>query len=108
MKPLGQILKQMGLVSEYDIQQALATQKEKGGAIGQIFIQNGQITEDDLYRALATQRGMEHVDLDKVEIPPEVLELVDATTAETFQVMPIFYDGSTLSVAIAKPDNLNV
>jgi type IV pilus assembly protein PilB len=108
MKPLGQILKQMGLVTEYDIQQALAIQKEKGGAIGQIFIQNGQITEDDLNRALAAQRGMDHVDLDKVEIPPEVIDLVDATTAETFQVMPIHYDGSTLTVAIAKPDNLNV
>jgi type IV pilus assembly protein PilB len=109
-KPLGQILKQMGLVGEYDIQQAIAAQKEKGGAIGQIFMQNGQISEDDLNRALAAQRGMDYVDLDKVEIPPEVLDLVDATTAETFQVMPIAYDtsASLLTVAIAKPDNLNV
>jgi type IV pilus assembly protein PilB len=98
----------MGLVGEYDIQQALGTQKEKGGAIGQIFIQNGQISEEDLNRAIAEQRGMGTVDLDKVEIPPEVIDLVDATTAETFQVMPIHYDGSTLTVAIAKPDNLNV
>ena len=107
-KPLGQILKELKLVSEYDIQQALRLQKEKGGALGQILIQQGNITEDDLNRSLAIQRGMGFVELEKEEIPPEVIDLVDATTAETFQVMPIAYDGTTLTVAIAKPDNLNV
>src|SRR5262245_57518030 len=107
-KPIGQIVKQLGLLSEFDIQEGLRAQKEKGGALGQIFLQNGQISEDDLNRALALQRGMDFLELDKVEIPPDVIELVDATTAETFQVMPISYDGSTLVVAISKPDNLNV
>ncbi|MBN1442757.1 MAG: Flp pilus assembly complex ATPase component TadA [Planctomycetes bacterium] len=107
-KPLGQIFKSMGLVSEYDIQQAIRAQKEKGGAIGQVFLQNGLVTESDLSRALAEQSGMEFVDLDKVEVPPEVTDLVDASTAETFQVMPIHYDGNTLTVAIARPDHLSV
>jgi type IV pilus assembly protein PilB len=107
-KPLGQILKQLGLVTEYDIQQAVRAQKDKGGALGQILLQNGLITEEDLSRGLAAQAGMDFVDLEKVEITPEVLEVMDGSTAETFQVMPLQYDGSTLVVAIAKPDNLNV
>jgi type IV pilus assembly protein PilB len=107
-KPLGQVLKDLGLLSEFDIQEALRQQKEKGGAIGQIFVQNGLASEEDVQRALAMQRGMEFVDLDKAEIMPEVIELLDANTAETFMVMPIEYDGSTLTVAIARPDNLNV
>ena len=41
MKPLGQILKQMGLVTEYDIQQALAIQKEKGGAMREAGVRAG-------------------------------------------------------------------
>jgi type IV pilus assembly protein PilB len=107
-KPLGQILKEFGVVSEFDIQQGLRQQKEKGGAIGQILLRAGQITEEDLNRALAAQSGMDFVDLDKVEVPPEVLDLVDATTAETFQVMPVHYDGVTLTIALSKPDNLSV
>ena len=107
-KPLGQILKEFGVLGEYDIQQTLIQQKEKGGAIGQLFLQNGLITEEDLNRALAQQRGMEFVDLEKVEILPEVIDLVDANTVETFGILPVSYDGTTLTVAISKPDNLNV
>jgi type IV pilus assembly protein PilB len=98
----------MGLVSEFDIQQALRTQKEKGGALGQILLRGGLITEDDLTRALAHQAGMEFVEIEKIEIPPEVIDLVDLSTAETFQIMPIHYDGSVLTFAISKPDNLSV
>jgi type IV pilus assembly protein PilB len=107
-KPLGQIFKQLGLVTEFDVQQALKTQKEKGGALGQILLQTGMVTEDDLFRALAEQSGMEFVDLEKVEVPPEVVELMEAGTVESFQVMPIHFDGSTLTVALSRPDNLNV
>ena len=107
-QPLGQIFKQMGLVTEYDIQQALAKQKETGEAIGQILVSNGLVTEVDLSRALAEQKGMEFVDLEKIEIPPEVIELVDQSTVETFQVMPLEFDGSTLVVAVSRPDNLSV
>src|SRR5438093_3046871 len=71
-------------------------------------MQNGQITEEDLNRGLAKQQGMKFIDLEKVEVTPEVIELVDANTAETFQILPVSWDGTTLTVAIAKPDNLNV
>jgi len=107
-KPIGQILKEMGILAEYDIQETLRAQKEKGGAIGQLFIEKGLATEEDILRALAIQQGLEVVDLDKVEIMPEVIELMDANAVETFQVMPIEYDGTTLTVAIARPDNQTV
>ncbi|MCH2363509.1 MAG: Flp pilus assembly complex ATPase component TadA, partial [Planctomycetes bacterium] len=107
-KMIGQIFKEMGLVTEYDIQQALAKQKETGEAIGQILVGTGQVTEVDLSRALAEQAGLEFIDLEKVEIPPEVIELVDHATVETFQIMPVEFDGSTLVVAVSRPDNLSV
>ncbi len=107
-KRLGQILKEQGSVSEFDIQEALNQQKEKGVALGQLLLQNGVVVDEDLQRALATQGGLDYVDLDKAEVPPEVLELVDASTAETFQIMPLSYDGTTLTVATSKPDDLSV
>ena len=107
-KMIGQIFKEMGLVTEYDIQQALAKQKETGEALGQILVATGQVTEVDLSRALAEQAGLEFIDLEKVEIPPEVIELVDHATVDTFQIMPVEFDGSTLVVAVSRPDNLSV
>ena len=109
-KPLGQILKAMEVLAEADIQEALKDQKEtdEGGPLGQMLIQAGKITDEDLTKALAEQAGMEFVNLAEAEVPPEVVELVDYNTAETFQVMPLTFDGTTLEVAIASPEQLNV
>ena len=109
-RPIGQILKELKLVSEFDIQTALKAQKDKGGTIGKIFMDQGQITQDDLTKALAVQSGMEFVDLAKLEISPEVIEMVDSNTADTFSVMPVLYDkeSNTLTVAIHDPSDLNV
>ena len=43
-KPLGQLLKEMELVTEGQIQEALALQREKGGALGSILVELGYVS----------------------------------------------------------------
>ena len=107
-KPLGQILKEMGLISEFDVQEGLQVQKEKGGAIGRIFLDRGLITEAQLNEALGRQSGMEVIDLEAATITPDLIEMVPVNVAETFQVIPVSFDGKTLTVAIADPKNISM
>jgi type IV pilus assembly protein PilB len=107
-KFLGQVLKEMGKVSEYDVQQALREQKEKGGALGKILIDKGLVKDEDVQIALAVQSGMQKVNLDQIDIPPEVIEMVPASFAEANGVCPFSYDGHTLQVALADPLNIQV
>jgi type IV pilus assembly protein PilB len=109
-KPIGQILKDNKLISEFDIQNALRAQKEKGGTLGKILIEQGLISAADLTQALATQMGMEFVDLERVEVTQELTELVDSNTVDTFGILPIHFDkdSNTLTVAIPDPSDLNV
>lgn len=107
-KPLGQVLKEMKLVSEFDIQEALKVQKQKGGALGQILVDQGLITQTDLQTGLGRQAGMDVVDLDGVEITPELIDLVPATVAETYQVMPVKVEDGVIVLALADPQNVNV
>ena len=95
-KPLGQILKQMGKISEFEIQEALQTQKSKGGALGTILKDNGHISDVDLHTAIGMQSGLEPVDLDSIEISPEVIRMVDANMAETYRVIPVAFDNGKL------------
>ena len=85
-KKLGQILKEMKLVSEYDIQEALQAQKEKGGAIGKILMDSGLITERNLLHAMGQQSGMEVVDLDTATISSDLIEMVPVNIVETYRV----------------------
>ncbi len=104
-KLLGQILKDMKKVHEGQIQEALAEQRKGGGAIGEVLVAIGAITREDLATALGIQAGMDVVDLESVDIPPEVVEKIDATTASMLRVMPCRLEGNTLTVALADPLN---
>ena len=88
-KLLGQILKEMKLVTESQIQEALAIQKQRGGVIGKILVSLGYVSEDDVNIALGKQAGMEVVDLDEVDIPPEIIERVSPSVASTYRVVPV-------------------
>ncbi len=107
-KPLGQILKEMSKISEFDIQEALQIQKDKGGAIGKILIEQGLIEEKDLLQAMGMQQGMELVDLETTTITPDAIEMVPVTVAETYRVMPVSYDGTVLTLALADPLNVQI
>lgn len=105
-KLLGRILKDMDKVSESQIQEALAVQNERGGAIGDILVDLGYIEEEDLTMALARQSGMKVVDLDGMEIPPDVINRVSPAVARAYNIIPIDYDNSILTVALADPTHL--
>ncbi|MEE2890220.1 MAG: ATPase, T2SS/T4P/T4SS family [Planctomycetota bacterium] len=106
-KPIGQILKDMDLITELDIQEALQDQKAKGGALGRILVEKGLVTDSDLRVAIAKQAGMEPVDLDEVVVTADLLEMVPAHVAETYQVIPVEFDGTVLTLAVADPQNMS-
>jgi len=107
-KPLGQLLKEMELLTEGQIQEALAQQRAKGGAIGDILIGMGYINREELLLALGAQMGMEVVNLEEVEVTPEVVDKVPAAMAKAYNVIPIKFENEVLTVAMANPHDINV
>jgi type IV pilus assembly protein PilB len=105
-KLLGRILKDMGLITESQVQEALAIQRERGGAIGEILVERNYITRDDLALALATQAGMEVVNLDNLEIPQDALSRVSPSVAQVYRVVPVRFHNNVLTVALADPTHL--
>ena len=103
---LGRILKDMDLVTESQIQEALAIQRERGGAVGEILVDLGYITREDLTLALATQSGMEVVDLDSEEIAAPVISRVSPAIARAYRIIPVRFDEGVLTVALADPTHL--
>jgi type IV pilus assembly protein PilB len=107
-KRLGEILKEMDLVTDAEIREALKVQKEKGGLLGEIMVGLGYITEKDLLFAIGAQNGMDVVDLDEIEVPTEAIEKVPVNYCEDFGICPVSFDGKTLVVALADPLNVNL
>jgi len=104
-KPLGAILLEMGKVRKEQLAEALEIRKKRGGAIGAVLVDLGYCEAADISAALAVQAGMRRVDLDELEIPPEVIDKMDAMTARSYSVVPIEFEAGRLTVAMADPTN---
>jgi type IV pilus assembly protein PilB len=89
------------------VHEALAYQGEKGGLLGQILVEMGFVTEKDRNLALAYQAGMDHVDVGSAEISSAVVKLIPAQMANAYRIMPLEYDeeSKTITVAMASADN---
>ena len=106
-RKLGQILVDLGYLTEDQLWDVLEEQKQSPGeVIGQVALRMGLVTEAQITEALAEQFGMPVVNLEETTIPPKVLELVPETMAGVYKIMPISLKDSVLTVAMADPQNL--
>ena len=106
-RPLGVILTEMGLLSQEQLKQALEYQAKYGGALGQVMIELGHVTNEDIMLALGEQSEMELIDLDQIEIDEDVLKMVNRSVAEIYRLVPVAFEDGLLTVAMADPQNVN-
>ncbi|MDD5458178.1 MAG: ATPase, T2SS/T4P/T4SS family, partial [Phycisphaerae bacterium] len=108
-RTLGRVLIKMGLLTRDKIHECLEVQKRKDGKvkIGQVLLERGIIDEKQLQIALAAQRGLEYVDINAINITPEVIDKVSGQMAKSYRVLPIEFNAAQneLTVAIDKTDN---
>ncbi len=102
VKPLGEILVDLGYVTQTDVDEALNKQRAGGGRLEDTLVQSGKISPEMLARSLAMQLGYEFID-DNVKIDPYAVSLVPEATARRYQAMPIRLEGNILVVAMKDP-----
>jgi type IV pilus assembly protein PilB len=104
---LGELVLRSGLITEQQLQQALAEQKRTGGRLGSILVSNGFVQEEDITELLSEQYGVPSINLRHFEIDAGVVKLVPAAVARKYYLIPINRTGSTLTIAIADPSNVS-
>jgi len=106
-RKLGQILVDLGYLTEDQLWDVLEEQKQSPGeVIGQVAKRMGLVTEAQITEALADQFGMPVINLEETNILPKVLELVPETMASVYKIMPVSLKDNVLTVAMADPQNL--
>ncbi len=105
-KPIGQILKEQGLLDDDKIAEVSRHQYQHGGLFGEAAIALGFVGEVDVTRALAKQHDLPFVNLEKGTIAPDVLKKVPQSVVREFGILPLKEAGGDLIVAIGKPGDL--
>lgn len=102
---LGDLLVSSGVISQEQLGQALARQKETKKRLGEALIDDGIITEQQLIDTLRLQLGIEFVDLSTVEPDPQLVDVLPRNIAKKYGVTPVRLHGNTLYLAMSDPLN---
>lgn len=103
---LGDALIAEGLITEEQLQQALALQKKSGKRLGQVLVEMNLVTEHDIVQILSKQLKIPFIDLSNYLIDPVIAKLVPEHLAKRHMLVPINKVGNKLTVAMVDPLNI--
>src|SRR3989338_4337620 len=103
---IGDLLIQGKVISQSQLEQALADQKKTGRKLGQVLIDNGYATEDAILKTLSEQLKIPYVDLLHYKFNPEIVRLIPEIQARRFRVIALASDTTGVLVGMADPTNI--
>jgi type IV pilus assembly protein PilB len=100
---LGEILIQRHLITRDQLREALNIQRGRKGFLGEILVEMGTVTEQDLVIALVVQCHFPYIAVDRYDIDPHVIAMIPAEMACRYRTVPLDKVGNVLSVVMRNP-----
>ena len=108
-KDFSDILIGKGKLSPSQKEEAVGVARSRGIKLAEALVQLGYVTTKEVMSAVAEEHRMEFVDLDEVQIPKSVIELVPESVARENVVIPLGRDErSAQSHHSATPTDLGI
>jgi MSHA biogenesis protein MshE len=103
---LGELLIKEGLLSETQLQQALAQQKQSGRKLGRVLVESGYVSEEQISGAIAKQLQIPFVDLRQYSLKPELVQKLPETASRRFRAIVLNEVAGALTIGMADPTDL--
>jgi|Deesub1362A_J573_1020465.scaffolds.fasta_scaffold00396_17 twitching motility protein PilT len=104
---LGEILLEHGLITAGQLKKALKSQLQAFDRLGSVLVELGYIDNETLLDILSKQHAVPAVDLFKLEIPEDVLNIVPFEKVRSLKVLPINREESVLHLAMVDPNDIS-
>ncbi|MDH3645804.1 MAG: GspE/PulE family protein [Gammaproteobacteria bacterium] len=103
---LGDLLKSEGIITEAQLQEALARQKQTGQKLGRALTDLGVISEQDLHVLLSKHLGIDYLELANLQLDSAVVGLLPEAQARRYRALVLHKDKRGLLVGMADPSDL--
>jgi type IV pilus assembly protein PilB len=104
---LGELLITHRLISQQQLDQALAAQRKQFQPLGQILVQMGMISEERLLQACALQKGATAWHLQHDPPTEEAIALVPGNLCRSYSVIPVQVKSGRLFLAMRDPGDVD-
>jgi type IV pilus assembly protein PilB len=95
-----------GLLSAGQIGELLEQQKKEGARLIKLIVDKSYVSEQDLAVSMGRVLNVPPINLARVSIPPEIVELLPRDTAHNYKVIPVSRLENRLFIAMADPLNV--
>lgn len=102
------IVKKHGLLDDAQLQEVTEEHTRSGKSVAQVLHDFGIVDEPRLLQFVADELGTEFIDIEKMEIPPDVLQAIPPSVARMYGAIPVRTEGNTVYVAVLDPLNPQV
>lgn len=99
------LLVDKGVISQDQLAEAEELVSQANIRLPEAIIRLGYASGEEVMSVLAEQHGLQFVDLSRVVIPPNVVELVPESVARENVVLPVAEEDGQLRVAVSDPDD---
>ncbi len=99
------LLKLRGYLSDAQAEEIDEQLKSSSKDIVQFIADYGVLSREQIFGLIAEDLGTQYFDLKGFTPPPDLVSAIPAGTARLYQAVPVSYDGSVLTVALADPLN---
>lgn len=104
-KKLGEILIDIGAITEEQLQLALEASKEKGTLLGDTILSLGMLDEKTLFKGLEYIYHLPYVDLSDVLLDKAACAKIPEVLAKKHKLIPSSLESNVLSIIMADPLN---
>ncbi|MDD2706786.1 MAG: GspE/PulE family protein [Verrucomicrobiae bacterium] len=99
------ILRERDLIPSEQLAEAEEEHARTGKSIADIVINLGYLERNRLLQLVADYLGTDYVDLETLEMPDEVINIIPGTSARVHGIVPVAVFGNQLKVALRDPFN---
>ncbi|MEX2524893.1 MAG: GspE/PulE family protein [Gammaproteobacteria bacterium] len=103
---IGDLLVENKLISQQQLEEALADQKKSGRKLGKILIENGYIEENRMLEVLSEQLKIPFVDLQHYKFNADTVKLIPEIQARRFRAIALANDDNGILVGMADPTDI--
>ncbi|GAK59180.1 type IV pilus biogenesis protein PilB [Candidatus Vecturithrix granuli] len=107
-KRLGELLVEACIITQAQLEEALQVQEGKQQLLGQILVEMGWVSEQEICRAVSELLHVRYVDVDGALISQEVVQLAPERLAAKRNILPLFIQDKTLYLAMENPLDVDV
>ncbi len=105
---LGDILIGASKINNFQLNEALKSQKLLGKKLGEVLIDLNILTEEEILDAIEEQTGIKKINLNEIGFDRRVIKLISQNLCEKYMLIPFDINENKIKVAMSDPLNIYV